>query len=53
MNDAGPTGLSGFLVGVDHTLHPLGLAGEVTVVRAGGRCSGHEFGAVERVGPDG
>ena len=38
---------------VDHALHPLGLAAQVDGVGTGFSDRGDEFGAVERVGPDG
>lgn len=43
---------SGVSVGIDHPAHPLGLPGEVAVVRPGGRDGRHQLGAIQRVGPD-
>ena len=41
MDDAGAGGFGGFLVRVDHTMHPLGFTGQVAVIRAIGSAGGH------------
>ena len=53
MHDARAARLGRGRVRVDHALHPLGLAGQVDGVGAGGSDRSNEFGAVERVGADG